>query len=206
MSEVVRRAGDNRPHPRGRGRPLGPERTRSLPSVTASRRLPRQAERFQRRKSVHKGNAMRLLPASHTTRPAARLPRARRGAATVELAVLLPFLAFAFVVAVDFSRIFYCSLTVANCARNGALYGSADAQHALDTAKIALASRDDAGNLDPQQLSVSSATNSTSNPTYVDVTVSYPFSTITKYPGVPSSITIKRTVRMLVVPATPNVP
>src|SRR5262249_38652771 len=46
----------------------------------------------------------------------------RRGAAAVELAVLLPFLAFLFVIAVDWSRIFYYSMTVTNCARNGALW------------------------------------------------------------------------------------
>ena len=135
------------------------------------------------------------------------LPRGRRAAAaTVELAVLLPFLAFVFVVTIDFSRIFYCSLTVANCARNGAVYGSADAQHALDTAGIDAASRDDAGNLDSQQLSVTSATDSQVNPSYLDVTVTYPFSTITRYPWVPSQLTIQRKVRVSVVPATPNLP
>jgi len=128
----------------------------------------------------------------------------RRAAATVELAALLPFLCFAFVVTVDFCRIFYFSLTVANCARNGALYGSADTQHALDTSGINTASRSDAGNLDSTLLGVVSSTDSTTNPSYVDVTVSYSFSTITKYPGVPSQMTIQRPVRMRVVPATPN--
>ena len=132
-------------------------------------------------------------------------PRAaRRAAATVELAVLLPFLCFAFVVTVDYSRIFYFSITVANCARNGAVYGSADTQHAVDTSGIDTASRDDAGNLDSTLLHVASSTDSTTNPSYVDVTVTYSFSTITKYPGVPSQTTITRTVRMRVVPAKPN--
>src|SRR3954451_8532118 len=48
----------------------------------------------------------------------------REGAATVELALLLPFLCFLFVVAVDYSRVFYFAVTVQNCARNGAYYAS----------------------------------------------------------------------------------
>jgi Flp pilus assembly protein TadG len=48
----------------------------------------------------------------------------RTAAATVELAVLLSFLAFLFVIAVNFARIFYYSQVVENCARQGALYAS----------------------------------------------------------------------------------
>jgi Flp pilus assembly protein TadG len=39
-----------------------------------------------------------------------------RGAATVELAVLLPFLCFLFVAAVDSARVLYDGITVQNCA------------------------------------------------------------------------------------------
>ena len=48
----------------------------------------------------------------------------RPGVATVELAVVLPLLCFLFVIAVDFARVFYFDLTVANCARSGAIYAS----------------------------------------------------------------------------------
>src|SRR5919197_6524949 len=48
----------------------------------------------------------------------------RRGASTVELAILLPFLCFLFCVAIDYARVFYFALTVQNCARNGAYYAS----------------------------------------------------------------------------------
>jgi Flp pilus assembly protein TadG len=40
--------------------------------------------------------------------------RERRGAAIVELAILLPLLVFLFVIGTDFARSFYYSLTVAN--------------------------------------------------------------------------------------------
>jgi len=124
--------------------------------------------------------------------------------AAVELAIVLPFLCFLFVVAVDFARIFYFSLTVANCARNGALYGSQNPTNALDTSGIASAAAMDADNLNSQLLAVTSATDSATSPTYVDVTVTYPFTTITGFPGINSQTTITRTVRMLVVPLTPN--
>src|SRR5687768_2079525 len=48
----------------------------------------------------------------------------RRGAVAVELAVVAPLLVFLLLIAVDFARIFYTSLTLANCARNGALFES----------------------------------------------------------------------------------
>jgi Flp pilus assembly protein TadG len=130
--------------------------------------------------------------------------RPRRGASAVEFAILLPFLCSIFVVTVDYARIFYFSLTVANCARNGALYGSADSTHAQDTAGIQAAAQADASNLTLSQLGVTSATDSSTSPTYVTVTVSYPVTTITSYPGIPGQTTIKRTVRMSVVPATPT--
>ena len=138
----------------------------------------------------------RLLPSASR--------RARRGVAAVEFAVLLPFLCFAFVVTVDFCRVFYYSITVSNCARNGALYGSADGAHALDTSGIRAAAEKDASSLDLQKLNVASSTNGGGVPTYVDVTVTYPFTTITRYPGVAGEMILRRTVRMQVVPATPT--
>ena len=47
---------------------------------------------------------------------------ARRGAAAVELALLLPVLVFCSMMSVDFARVAYVQVTLQNCARNGALY------------------------------------------------------------------------------------
>ncbi len=137
-------------------------------------------------------------------RPNRRRRRLRWGVAAVELAILLPLLCFLFVIAVDFARVFYFSMTVANCARNGAIYGSQDPLSSRDTTGIDTAARRDASNLDSRLVNVSSATDNAANPNYVDVTVTYPFTTITRYPGVPSQMTLSRTVRMLVTPLTPN--
>src|SRR5207249_2308644 len=49
---------------------------------------------------------------------------ARRGAAAVELAVLLPFLAVMFAAALDFCRAFYASQAIESAARVAALYAS----------------------------------------------------------------------------------
>jgi len=120
------------------------------------------------------------------------------------MALLLPFICFVFVIGVDYARIFYFSLTVSNCARNGALYGSQDTAHAIDTAGIKTAAQIDGGSLTLASLNVSSATDSSTSPTYVDVTVTYPFSTLSNFPGVTKTTTLSRTVRMLVVPAVPS--
>jgi Flp pilus assembly protein TadG len=127
----------------------------------------------------------------------------RRGAAAVEFAFLAPFLCFLFVIAVDYARIFYASLTIANCARNGALYGSRDKTSAVDTAGIETAAKADATNLNTSKVNVTSTTDGGTPATYVDVTVTYPFTTITSWLS-SQTITITRTVRMKVVPDTPN--
>lgn len=127
----------------------------------------------------------------------------RRGVAAVELAVLLPFLLFVFVVSLDYCRIFYYSVAVSNCARNGAAYGSADKTRARDTVGIqAAAQADGRFNLDPQLLTVTPTTNDAAS--YVQVTVDYPFTPITRFPGIPLETNLSRTVRMDVVPATPT--
>jgi Flp pilus assembly protein TadG len=135
-----------------------------------------------------------------------RSQRTRRGAAVVEVALLLPLLCLLFLGTIDFCRVFYYSLTVNNCARNGAMYGSADASHAVNGDGIATAAKLDAVSLPnyAELMQVSSSPDNPSSPTYVDVTVTYPFSTITRYPGIPSRMNLSRSVRMSVVPATPN--
>jgi Flp pilus assembly protein TadG len=133
---------------------------------------------------------------------APRAREARRGTAAVEFALVAPFLCFAFVATIDFARVYYCSLTVSNCARNGAIYGAADKTCAVDASGIQSAARLDASNLKSSQLGVSSTSDGSS---YLEVRVTYPFQTLVTYPGIPHTTNISRTVRMNVVPATPTV-
>src|SRR5262245_40355387 len=87
--------------------------------------------------------------------------RRRRGAAVAELAIVLPLLAFLFLIAVDYCRIFYYSQIVANCARNGALYeGDAYAASRSLYADYDAAARADAPSPMNTELKVSKTTGS----------------------------------------------
>jgi Flp pilus assembly protein TadG len=134
----------------------------------------------------------------------ARGSKRRPGAAAVEFAVLAPFLAFMFVVAFDWCRIFYYSVIISNCASNGAMYCSdPTAQSSSAYGNVTAAALADATNLSPTP-TVASISGTDTNASYVDVTVSYPFDTITNFPGVPSAVTITRTVRTYLAPAYPK--
>jgi Flp pilus assembly protein TadG len=125
----------------------------------------------------------------------------RPGTAAVELAVVLPFLAFMFVIAVDWSRIFYFSQVVENCARQGALYASDPKAPANNLyAGVQAAALADASNLSPQPTVTSApGTDAAGNP-YVTVTVTWTFQTITRFPGVPNIVNLTRTVQMRLAP------
>jgi len=138
-------------------------------------------------------------------RPRRQRPNLHPGSASVELALVLPLLALFFLIAVDFARLYYHYNIVTNCARNGALYGSdptaAPESHYATLQDAALA---DASDLNPQPTVTSgNGTDSAGNP-YVEVTVVYPFQTISNYPGLPNPINLSRTVRMRVASAIPN--
>jgi Flp pilus assembly protein TadG len=144
----------------------------------------------------------------------------RKGVATLELAILLPFLCFLFVVSVDFARVFYFAVTVQNCARNGAYYASdyPNTSYIYNDiygyTSINDAVLRDAGNLSPTptyQVAYSTSpdgpfnlTSAPSGSAYVQVTVNWTFQTITNYPGVPSTLNLSRTTVMQVAPAMPS--
>ena len=126
--------------------------------------------------------------------------RKRGGAAVVELAVLVPFLTFLFVIAMDWARLMYFSIEVNECARSGALYAS-DSTYAAQSryANVKDAALADAPELAPTGTVTSTQITSGGN-AYVKVTVAVPFKTITNFPGVPSSQTVSRSVEMRVAP------
>lgn len=133
---------------------------------------------------------------------------ARCGAATVELAVLVPLLAYLCVIAVDYARIFYFSQTIASCARNGALWESDSYLRAESRYKtLEEATLADASNLnDPANKPTVTKTTGTdaTGVSYVAVTVKYQFKSITNYPGVPATTQLERTVRMSIAPPNPS--
>jgi Flp pilus assembly protein TadG len=130
-----------------------------------------------------------------------RAQQPRRAAATVELAVLLPFLVFLFVIAVDFARIFYFSQVIENCARQGALYASDPKAPAYNLyPSVQAAALADAPDLTPQPTVTSSTGTDQTGSAYVAVTVTWQFQTITNFPGVPNNVTLSRTVQMRMAP------
>jgi Flp pilus assembly protein TadG len=139
------------------------------------------------------------------SRASCKVGKNRRGVAVAEFAIILPIVVFLFLIAVDYCRLFYYSQIVTNCARNGAIYASDtfSAWHAIYP-DLTTAAKDDAPPSIQSDLTVTSTTGSDSLGNYVDVTVSYPFTTLTSYPGIPQLITITRTVRTRMAPAAPN--
>lgn len=128
----------------------------------------------------------------------------RRGAAAVEFAVLLPFLLFLAVIATDWARLMYYTISVEACARAGALY-AADASVAAMSpySNVQDHARAEAPVLGTAT-TVTSAATTVNGRAAVQVTATIPFTTITNFPGVPSSQTLTRFVVMRMVPQTLN--
>lgn len=121
----------------------------------------------------------------------------RPGAATVEFAVLLPFLLYLCVIGTDWARLFYYTISVEACARNGAFYAS-DSDYAskcpyFSVQQAALA---EAPTLNAAATVTTGATTDSAGNPAVICTVTVPFKTITDFPGVPNSQTLTRHVQM----------
>jgi Flp pilus assembly protein TadG len=137
-----------------------------------------------------------------TYRRSAR-PR-RGGAAAAELALVLPFLALMFAVALDYCRIFHVSQTVQNCAWVGAMYASGNASNpnaasSDDAARQAAVA--DAASLQPP-LDPSKVTIAYQGGMAV-VTIQYEFRAMTPLLGKGGTVTVTRTVKMTMAPTGP---
>jgi Flp pilus assembly pilin Flp len=133
--------------------------------------------------------------------------RNRRGAAAAELALLLPFLAFLFVITLDFGRIFYYTLTIENAARNGALWACDPYAPGQSYSSLQDAVRADASNIQPpiEDCHIISSTGKDANGNAVVlVTINYDFTLISNYPGIPNPYSISRTVEMRQEATTPT--
>jgi hypothetical protein len=125
----------------------------------------------------------------------------RRGVASAELAAVLSTMTFICLATCDYARSIFATVTVANCARNGALY-QCDSSFATQTGYTSLQSavQADAGDLSPAPTASSTTGTDTGGNSYVAVTVTYPFQCLINYPGIPNSFTISRTVSMAAAP------
>jgi Flp pilus assembly protein TadG len=137
---------------------------------------------------------------------------ARRGAACVELAVLLPILIFCAMAAVDFARVTYVLVALQTCARNGALYEfytSAQMQIPASWTSLSAATSADA----PANLTVTaSATSpaaSSNNTVTVTATTNFTLIALGALSGLPpitNSMTLSQSVTMPYPPSTGTVP
>jgi Flp pilus assembly protein TadG len=141
---------------------------------------------------------------------AARIRRRRRGAAAVELAIVLPVLVLIMVGCVDFGRFLYYGIVVTNAAEEGATYGSLNPPanfgvSGSGTSAAWEAKVQDVAIKEAPGLRMNGAdapiNTVTVDPGYttsgvVQVTVSYTFQTILQYPWLPPSFPVSRTVAM----------
>jgi Flp pilus assembly protein TadG len=154
-----------------------------------------------------------------------RIREQRQGVAAVELVVLLPFLAFVLITTIDFARIMYYVIVIDNSSHNAAIFGSqvfdnqnqqwiaGQTQYWQSASGQMVSTQQSAADIDGANLSPplaysnvsvdSTQKDSSGNPINI-VTITYTFNTITSYPGVPSSITIKRVYQARVAPASPG--
>ena len=130
--------------------------------------------------------------------------RSDRGQALVELAMIAPVLIILMLGVIDYGRVYFAYISVTNGARIGADYAAIGPTQAADTAAIkaaALGDTTDLLNLSPTNPEVTVVTASDSQGSlYADVTMTYTFTTLFPWPGLPTSIDIERTVRSRVAP------
>lgn len=129
--------------------------------------------------------------------------RIRGGAAAIELAVLLPFLALMFAAVLDFGRVFHALQTLEDCALAGAHYASGNAwlPASTDRASAAKTAACNTGvSLSPALAVENVAVTSDDSARTVTVTVTYDFALLTPIVGPTRSVTLTRAVTMNVAP------
>lgn len=132
------------------------------------------------------------------------------GAPLIELALLLPVLLLLLVGAVDYGRGYYAAIEVSSAAESGALYGTlnpSDTAGMISMAKLDAADVSGLSATAAYGCECSDGSNASANCVatpacssnvvkYVQVTASANYSPILPYPGIPSSISLSRTVRL----------
>ncbi|MCH8025995.1 MAG: pilus assembly protein [Chloroflexi bacterium] len=130
--------------------------------------------------------------------------RGDRGQALVELAMIAPVLIIIMLGVIDYGRIYFAYVSVTNGARNGADYAAIGPTEAADTAGIKAAALTDTSDLLDQSATNPDVAVVTANDSqgslYADVTMTYTFTTLFPWPGLPTSINVERTVRSRVAP------
>ena len=126
------------------------------------------------------------------------------GTAAVETAVVLPLLLLLAMGTTDLGRVSHAYIAVATSARNAAQYGSGSKNSSQDTAGIAAAARSEMSSVVGYSSSNPTVTSSVIDEgggnSSIKVTVIFQFQSLIRYPGLPSSMTLTRTVHLRVMP------
>ena len=139
-----------------------------------------------------------------------RKSRVEAGSAFIELALFFPVLLLLLLGAIDFSRLYYASITLINSAEVGAIYGSQSVAKTSDTSGMTNAATTDGqdlsgvtataqqyckcGNGSAQACSITCV--GSTKQYYVSVQTAYTFTPLFPYPGIPSSVAMTRTAVM----------
>jgi len=136
----------------------------------------------------------------------------RGGTSFIELALLFPLMCLLCCGTMDFARVVYSGIEVANAARAGVQYGALTPGHSGDISGMTQAALDDAADLGKTVTASASnfcacsgSTTDCSTPCggtapsgYVKVTTNFTFNTLLHYPGMPGSVVLSRTAKMRV--------
>jgi Flp pilus assembly protein TadG len=132
--------------------------------------------------------------------------RNQRGSAMLEFALVGNVLLLLLFGTADFGRLFYTVIEVSNAAAAGANYGAfSSGSHITDTTGISNAAKNEAPELTVGVNSTTVCQNSSGDTEtcstagaykYVQVTVTYTFNTLFKYPLIPKSVSLSKTVMM----------
>jgi Flp pilus assembly protein TadG len=133
----------------------------------------------------------------------------------MEAALLVPLMLLMCCGAMDFLRVVYAGIEIANAARAGVQFGALTPGNSGNTAGMAQAAVNDAADLGSGNVTatasnfcactgVSGTVSCTSTCTgatpdgYVSVTANYTFNTLVRCPGVPQQVVLSRTAKMRV--------
>jgi Flp pilus assembly protein TadG len=136
-----------------------------------------------------------------------RLRRSSKGGAALELAVVFPLLLLLIVGVVDYGRMYFTSVTVANAARAGAEYGVQGGIQSMDTVAQKTIAKSDgaeaAGTLwikprvycqcgGTANACASVCSGGAAPDVFIEITATDTISTLLPYPGLPTRIPIVR--------------
>jgi Flp pilus assembly protein TadG len=137
-----------------------------------------------------------------------------KGSGFIETAILLPTMLLMCCGTMDFARVVYAGIEVANAARAGVQFGALTPGNSGNTDGMVQAAKNDAADLGSGvtatarnfcecvggtgEVACSTTTCGSTPSGYVSVTANYTFNTLLHWPGLPQTVTLSRTAKIRV--------